>query len=172
MRSSIRIGDDISGLKIYEIINECFGKELKGWLKAWYDINENYVVWFPAIASEQKIPDGKYGGRKTYNNTISDDGLYIYEDNYTPDAKLKEMTKQKVLVLGRHDHGFEFLGVFEYTDRIKTDCIKTTLTRIAAGIDLNKYSLLILIIHGSCAKSWKKLLTKWFCRTLKWRIQE
>ncbi len=28
MRNSIRIGEDISGLKTYEIINVCFGKKL------------------------------------------------------------------------------------------------------------------------------------------------
>ncbi len=142
MRSSIKIGDDISGLKIFEIINECFDKSLKGWMKAWYDIDENFAAWFPKIAKEAGTPDGNYGGTRTYNNTISDDGMYIFERNYTPDVEVKELNTQKVLVFGRKDDGFEFLGVFEYTDREKADYIKTTLTRIATGVDLKTFEFI------------------------------
>ena len=36
-RKQIMVGDDVSGLKIYEIINRYFGKQYSGWMKAWYD---------------------------------------------------------------------------------------------------------------------------------------
>ena len=36
------VGDDVSNLKIYEIINKYFGENYKGFMQAWYDIDDEY----------------------------------------------------------------------------------------------------------------------------------
>lgn len=147
MRDTIKITDDISNLKIFEIINECFGKSYKGFMKAWYDVNDNYAAWFPTISKLEGMPDGSYGGTKYYSNTISTDGMQIHERNYTPGAKLENTTNQKVFVFGKvkekQTQVFKFLGLYEYTSRsIQDRYIETVLTRIATGVNLHTFEYL------------------------------
>ena len=56
MNSIITVDDDFREKKIFEIINECFGKDYTGWMKAWYKIDEDNAAWFPRM-EEAKIDD-------------------------------------------------------------------------------------------------------------------
>ena len=60
---------DVSGYKIFEIINHCCGTHLKGWMKAWYQINDEWAMWFPKITTTGKTKShSSYGGDFWINN--------------------------------------------------------------------------------------------------------
>ena len=135
MRDTVKTGDSFKGLKMFEVINECFGTNYKGWVKPWYDINEEYAAWFPVITS-----DG--------SNMLAVDGASILEvDPDCPTEKAKEeilSPKQqkfwkKRLVFGKIDGEFVFLGVFS-REWLKDEEFNTQLHhRTARGIDLKTW---------------------------------
>lgn len=109
--NQIDINDDISELKIYQIINSCFGKNYKSWMKAWYDINDAYGAWFPKISESNTKPSGTYGGTKNYTNTLSSDGTIIIEhkhDSLPDDVPIDERYEKKRFVFGRINDAMPF----------------------------------------------------------------
>lgn len=142
----IVIGDDISGLKIYEIINKYFGEHYTGWMKAWYDINDEYAAWFPTITKTDEKPGGSYGGRKTHSNTLSTDGQTILEINHddTEAPKNDENIKydKRRFVFGRIDGKFQFLGIFERSLVEDAEFLTYRHERIALGADLSNFELI------------------------------
>lgn len=141
----IEIGDIVSGLKIYEIINKYFGKDYEGWGKAWFDINDEYAAWFPTISTHSSsAPRGTYGGTVNCLNTLSEDMKTIIETNNDPVGKSSGNQKydKKRLVFARINREFVFLGVFlrnnESTDKLEI----YRHSRIAVGVNLDDYSLI------------------------------
>lgn len=163
----LRIGDDVSNMKIVEIINHYFGKNYEAWMKAWYDINDDYAAWFPKIYESNERPDGGYGGSQNWSNTLSEDGKSIYvidhdsiekpEDNVNNIKGLERQTWEKLrLVFGRINNKFQFLGVFN-TNRIWGKEHPTyTHERVATGINLKTFELI-----GTDIKE-KDTVTEWF----------
>ena len=144
----LRVGDDISGLKIYEIINRYFGENYKGWMKATYDINKDYWAWFPIITASNTRPDGNYGGTAMWSNTLTPDRKTVLSVNH--DATIDDLPKEeinslpkkrKILIFGRIKGSFEFLGVFD--DRLVVESRVQTWRhdRIATGINLTTFEL-------------------------------
>ena len=111
------VGDDVSNMKIYEIINKYFGENYKGFMQAWYDIDDEYAAWFPTIHETNTRPNGSYGGKRMWSNTLSPDKRVITEVNH--DVKHDEAIKidythsKKRLVFARINGRFRFLGVYE-----------------------------------------------------------
>ena len=134
------VGDDVSGLKIYEIINKYFGKNYSGWMKAWFAIDDEYAAWFPIIYEKNVRPDGGYGGTQMWSNTLSSDGQVITEVNH--DVKHDEAIKidyshaPKRLVFARINGVFKFLGVFETHPVYEADVLTRQHVRIATEYKL------------------------------------
>lgn len=142
----ILIGDDVSGLKIYEIINKYFGQQYTGWMKAWYDINDDYAAWFPTITETDDRPSGTWGGAKSYSNTLSNDGKTIIEINHDETAEETSIEEDKYdkkrFVFGRINGKFRFLGVFERHVEKNLNRIIRRHERIAIGADLETFELI------------------------------
>lgn len=148
MRETVKVGDNFKGYKIYEIINECFGKNYTGWMKAWYDINDDFAAWFPTITKTDDRPNGTFGGTKNLSNTLAPDGSSILETDHgwtteqaiaaENDPKVKKYWKKR-LVFGKIKGELVFLGVFE-REWLKDEEYNTQLHhRIATGINLKTW---------------------------------
>lgn len=143
-RKTIGINDNLYNKKIYEIINECFRKNYAGWMKAWYNVNDSYAAWFPKLVKESNKPIESNGGKNKFANVISDDGMTIYENNYSPNAvaSMPEQFKKKRFVFGRTNEGFRFLGVFSYVRSEMKDHAVHIYEREATDIDLTTFEYL------------------------------
>lgn len=145
MGKYISLQDDFSNFKVYEIINECFGKQYKGWFKAWYDVSDEYAAWFPIISRKSKRPTGTYGGTEEYTNVLSDDWCIITETNYgmsavqmsQEDLTTKYATKKR-LVFARIKGKRYFLGVFERHPDASHEYATYVYNRICDHIDLDE----------------------------------
>ncbi len=141
----LHAGDDLADMKIYEIINRCFGKEYKGWMAAWYDIDKEYAAWFPRITKTDDRPRGSYGGTRSHSNTLSADGRTILEiDHETPSTAIIDIDpkyEKTRLVFGRMNGGFQFLGVFERHRVEDAELVTYRYDLIAEIIDLRTFSL-------------------------------
>lgn len=140
----LHVGDDVSGLKIYEIINKYFGKSYSGWMKAGYDINDRYWAWFPTITKTNTRPNGNYGGTAMWSNVLSPDRKTIItvnhdEINKTPTG---DSPQRRVLIFARIDGQLQFLGVFEDHHVPDAEFLTYQHNRIAQGIDLNTFQLI------------------------------
>lgn len=140
----LHVGDDVSKMKIYEIINKYFGENYNAWMKASYIINDNYRAWFPTITKTSTRPNGKFGGTEMWSNVLSPDRKTIITINHDePNRKSEENTPRKrILVFARIDGSFSFLGVF--SDRLVPEAELLTFQRerIAQGIDLDTFQLI------------------------------
>lgn len=138
------VGDDVSNLKIFEIINKFFGENYKGYMQAWYDIDDEYAAWFPTIHETNTRPNGNYGGTRMWSNTLSPDKKVITEVNH--DVKHDEAIKvdythsKKRLVFGRIGGSFRFLGVFETHPIYEAEVMTRQHVQIATEYKL-KYSV-------------------------------
>lgn len=137
----LTIYDDVSHLKIYEIINKYFGKNYTGWMKGWYSINEKFIAWFPMI-TDTSNPSKK---PQKFSNLLLDDGKTIMEIHHEEKAPLiaddQEYYQQR-LVFGRFHDGFRFLGVFKRSFVKEEQVLTYRYDRIAEGIDLSTYNLI------------------------------
>ncbi len=138
----LHVGDNVSNMKIYEIINKYFGESYNGWMKAGYEINNDYWAWFPTITKTNKRPNGNYGGTAMWSNVLSDDRRTVISTNHDEPNKIYEATNKKVLIFARIDWHLVFLGVFnDYQDR-DAKYLTYRHDRIAQGINLDTFQLI------------------------------
>ena len=78
---------DVSRYKIFEIINYCCGKDYKGYMKAWYQIDEYWAIWFPIIISDE-MKSNSSNSEISWINTVSSDWKTIIEEN--PNQKISD----------------------------------------------------------------------------------
>lgn len=145
----LRVGDDVSKLRIYEIINKYFGENYTAWMKATYGINDEYWAWFPTITANNVRPGGSYGGTVMWSNTLSQDMKTVISmnhdatiDDIPKEERTNDIKRKKVLIFGRINGFFKFLGVFD--DKIVLDSKVMTYRhdRLAKGIDLDTFQLI------------------------------
>ena len=149
MNSIITVDDDFREKKIFEIINECFGKDYTGWMKAWYKIDEDNAAWFPRM-EEAKRDDNSSNALagNRFSNRISSDGTVIEEIDPTRNKvhglETDKWIEPTRLVFGRMKDGFHFFGVFMIDKLSKdgVDCYYRSYKRVGTKIDLTtmKYS--------------------------------
>lgn len=126
------------GLKNYQIINKYFGKNYKGYMKAWYDINDEYAAWFPKVSWTLSKPNWKYGGTQNYSNVIEKYGEEIYEYDFSkaPSAYDREECFDKNrLVFAKVDDKVCFLGVYKRVEYSGMDYQTYKYVRISTEID-------------------------------------
>ena len=139
----LHVGDDISRLRIYEIINKYFGKDYSAWMKASYEINDRYWAWFPTITKTNTRPNGTYGGTAMWSNTLTPDRKTVISVNHDELNKIpKELPNKRVLIFGRIDGFFYFLGVFNDYHVPEAKMLTYQHDRLAKGIDLDTFQLI------------------------------
>lgn len=138
----LHVGDNVSYMKIYEIINKYFGENYGGWMKASYEINNRYWAWFPTISKTIERPNGTYGGTAMWSNVVSDDKRMVISTNHDEPNKLCEASDKYVLIFARIDWHFEFLGVFNDYQDPDADYLTYRHDRVAQGIDLDTFQLI------------------------------
>lgn len=136
-RKYLLVGDDISDLAIFEILNTFFDKDYKGYQKGWADLNSEYAAWFPKFEIINEAQD--------YSNELSSDGRSIVEikhngteQSVNEDSKYHE---KKRLVFGRINRKFQFLGVFKRSIVSGTEKLTYRYDQIAVGINLSSFEL-------------------------------
>ena len=141
MMAYLTIYDDVSHLKIYEIINRYFGKNYTGWMKGWYDINDKFAAWFPMITDAYDVSESV----KKFSNVLSDEGktiIEVHHEKKEPPADDNQNYDKLRLAFGRFHDGFRFLGVFKRSLVKGTQALTYKHERIAEGIDLSTYHLI------------------------------
>ncbi len=129
---------------IVDVMNTCFGKTYKACFRGWYPLNKDKKTsaWFPKIADlKGKTPEP---GDKAYGwcNTISDDGKYIYMNNFESpelldkETPLEEEPHVTFIKLPKSDV-YQYAGVFVRTYR--DDNLGWVYKRIAEDIDTTVY---------------------------------
>ena len=145
----LRVGDDVSRLRIYEIINRYFAENYSAWMKASYNINNDYWAWFPTITSGNVRPGGSYGGNAMWSNTLSPDMKTVISMNH--DATIDDIPKSErnnnikrknILIFGRINGTFKFLGVFDDKLVLENKTLTYRHDRLAKGIDLDTFQLI------------------------------
>ena len=141
----ISIQDNFSDCRIYEIINKCFGKNYKGWQKAWFDVSAEYAAWFPIISRKSRRPTGGYGGTQEYTNVLSEDWCIITETNYGMTAAQMEQddftskyATKKRLVFAQIDGKRYFLGIFERHPDASHEFATYIYNRVSDRADLDQ----------------------------------
>ncbi len=138
--SQISTEYDFTPYKIFQVINMCFGKDYRGYMKAGYNINDSYGAWFPKISErgyEAKIKSKK----DVWINIVSPDGSIITELNPGKskyDSSVKKESKNNTkhrLVFAKYSTGIKFLGLFVYMDEVyledyHKDCFKRVATKV------------------------------------------
>lgn len=141
MMADLTIHDDVSHLKIYEIINKYFGKNYTGWMKAWYDINDKFGAWFPMITDAYDVPENA----QKFSNLLLDEGktiIEVHHEKKEPPADENQKYDKLRLVFGRFHDGFRFLGVFKRSLVKGTQALTYKHEQVAEGIDLSTYNLI------------------------------
>ncbi len=137
----LTIYDDVSHLKIYEIINKYFGKNYTGWMKGWYDINDKFAAWFPMITDAYDVSESA----KKFSNVLLDEGktiIEVHHEKKEPPADENQKYDKLRLVFGRFHDGFRFLGVFKRSLVKGTQALTYKHEQVAEGIDLSTYNLI------------------------------
>lgn len=144
---NLLIGEDVSQLKIFEIINKFFGQNYTGWMKGWYDINDEFAAWFPTIGETDNKPSDSFGGTQKYSNTLSADRNTIIEINHDVDTQTDyddPKYDKKRFVFGRINGKFQFLGIFERSKVSGNEKNTYRHERIAAGAELTTFELIMI----------------------------
>ena len=153
----LHVSDDVSSLKIYEIINKYFGRDYTGWMKAWYDINNEYAAWFPTITKTDDMPTGNFGGTKSHSNTISSDGKVITEINHTVKTSSNDIGDKKYskrrLVFARINRKLTFVGIFDRRQVKEAEYLTFKHERIATEIKMIGAPVYELVIPGESEKT-------------------
>ena len=148
-RRILHTNDNVSKLRIYEIINKYFGEHYTAWMKASYAINDDYWAWFPTITGSNVRPGGSYGGTAMWSNTLSPDKKTVISMNH--DATIddipmaernNEIKRRNVLIFGRINGSFKFLGVFDDKIVLENKIMTFRHDRLAKGIDLDTFQLI------------------------------
>ncbi|MDO4415716.1 MAG: hypothetical protein Q4C20_11630 [Erysipelotrichaceae bacterium] len=80
---SISIDDDYCFDRIVDILNECLGKNYKGYQRGTYSLDDDSVLWFPKMAIIENGIEKSQSRTKEWINTISEDGKTIRMYSHT-----------------------------------------------------------------------------------------
>jgi hypothetical protein len=134
---SIHVEDEISFAWSAHVLNACFGKNYKGWMKAWYQLSDNEAVWFPKLAIIEngvvQPQDRVYG----CINILSDDGCVITERHSTACGDT-ETTIRYVFAKPSQKEGYRYIGTF-VRDLEQSGPDVAVYRRIGTSVDLTKW---------------------------------
>lgn len=137
----LHVGDEFD--KIVDVMNTVFDWNYKACMKGYYVVSDNpqTAAWFPKIATlENGIPQP---GDKWYGwcNTISNDGEYIYSQNYSNPIKMGngslESNIKRITFIKYPNGKYQYVGVYV---TYKLDPVKGWINkRVAKDIDVENY---------------------------------
>lgn len=138
----LRVGDEFD--RIVDVMNNCFGWDYKACMKGWYLLNDRKrtSAWFPKItdlSNGRSKPGDKWYG---WCNTISDDGKFIYMNNFEDPSRLgKDMPNgvepHLTFVKYPHEKTYKYAGVYARVRRDKE--LGWVYERLAEDIDTKDY---------------------------------
>lgn len=129
--------------RIYEIINACTGRNLKGYQRASYPLNKGFHLWFP------KLPETKNGqlipwdAGQQWVNVLSPDGKEICMKNAKGPVNIEPRRRGQSLWITfakKNNSPYRYIGTFcpDY-DRSSEDGL--ILVRVADRIDISGFDL-------------------------------
>jgi len=138
----LTVGDKYK--RIVDVMNDCFGWHYKACYKGWYSLNQykKTSAWFPKIADlsyGNPVPGDKWYG---WCNTMSDDGKYIYMNNFeNPNLLMREppngIEPHLTFIKMPRSGYYQYAGVFARKRRDKK--LGWVYERIAEDIDTRDY---------------------------------
>ncbi len=135
---TIRVADEIPFRKSVDVLNECFGKQYKAWMKATYFLSEDEMVWFPKcsiLKDGQYIPQDRVYGCM---NTISADGNEIREWHSLA-CGATDVLWRYVFMKSARKQEYRFVGVFTKDYEKSNDSI-AVYRRTNDTIDLSRWN--------------------------------
>ena len=133
----ISVADNIAFCKSVDILNECFGKKYKAWMKAAYFLSENEIVWFPKRAlfeGGQYVAQNKIFG---CINTISSDGMEIQE-RHSSACGTVDVLWRYVFMKSERKQEYRFVGVFSKNYKKSSKEI-AVYRRVSDELDLSRW---------------------------------
>lgn len=141
---SISIEDSPEFDRIYEAINACTGRNLKGYQLATYHINSGYRLWFPKLPMRK---DGRlvpWSTVKSWINELSPDGkqirMYSHEEPVILDPLREECSLWITFAKAAPDKPYRYIGTFT-PDLQHSSSRELILVRVANRIDISGIDL-------------------------------
>ncbi len=109
----LRVSDDKEYNSIYGALNENFGTDYDGWMKAVWTPNKssNFCVWFPKLAYEEN--GKKKAAANDCLNVLSEDGTrLVYDDLKKGGNENSEDNRYVVIFAKPYNKPYKFVGVF------------------------------------------------------------
>ena len=133
----INVADHIAFHKSVDILNKCFGKEYKAWMKATYFLSDNEMVWFPKRAL---LENGQYVAQnKAFGciNTISSDGMEIQERHSSACGAIDVLWRY-VFMKSERKQEYRFVGIFS-KDYEKSSNEIAVYRKVSDELDLSQW---------------------------------
>ena len=133
----ISVADNIVFRKSVDILNECFGKKYKAWMKATYFLSDTEMVWFPKRAL---LEGGQYiAQNKVFGciNTISSDGMEIQEW-HSAACGAADILWRYVFMKSERKQEYRFVGVFSKNYEKSSNEI-AVYRRVGDTLDLSQW---------------------------------
>lgn len=137
--TKICIDDDYSFDKSVDVLNECFGKNYKAWMRAscYLDDNRTVRVWFPKMAVVGSGIDKPQNSGGEWINTLSSNGLIIKTSNQYGKIMSHELVK-RITFAKFPRQPYRYIGTFIYAPEF-SDGKVTAFKRIATEVDLSQW---------------------------------
>lgn len=102
--------DGIEFYRVNEVLNACFGTDYKAWMKANWQLNDEYLCWFPKLTKTLKDEPVSYG----CVNVISEDwNTLIFDDRKTNTPDYRDPQGYRIIFAREPDNGpILFRGIY------------------------------------------------------------
>lgn len=137
--TKISIDDDYRFGRSVDVLNECFGKNYKAWMKAscYLDDRKTVRVWFPKIAVVEGGVDKPQDSSGEWINTLSFDGMIIKTSNQYG----KIMSHEPVVRITFSKfpkQPYKYIGTYIYAPELSDEKV-TAFKRISTEVDLTQW---------------------------------
>lgn len=137
--TKISIDDEYNFSRSVDVLNECFGKSYKAWMKAscYLGDNKDVRVWFPKLAAVEGGIEKPQDSSSEWINTLSSDGMIIKTSNQYG----KIMSHEQVIRITFAKFPklpYRYIGTFIYVPEL-SDAKVTAFKRISTEVDLSQW---------------------------------
>ena len=102
--------DRIEFYRVNEVLNACFGTDYKAWMKATWQLNDEYRCWFPKLTKTLKDEPVSYGCVIVIS---SDWNTLIFDDRKTNAADYRDPQGYRIIFAREPDNGpILFRGIY------------------------------------------------------------
>ena len=126
--------------RIYEAINACTGRNLKGYQHATYYMNSGYRLWFPKLPIKKNGQLVPWSAFKSWINEVSPDGKEIRMYSHNESVDLEDFRNECALWItfakADPDSPYRYIGTF-CPDYNRSSTEELVLVRVANKIDIS-----------------------------------